>query len=152
HSFLDTRSSCHEIDIMPRSLAILILVLLPLTLAAADEPKPIDVLGEEASSVLTQVYAYDATIPLEARVVEQTERDDYTRERIVLRGVYGFLVTCYLQLPPSANGKCPCVLLLHGWSGSKENWWQQGNYISGGEARQALLAAGVAVLALDAQC
>jgi pimeloyl-ACP methyl ester carboxylesterase len=44
------------------------------------------------------------------------------------------------------------VLLLHGWSGSKEHWWQDGNYISGGNLRKALLAAGFAVLALDAQC
>ena len=42
------------------------------------------------------------------------------------------------------------MLLLHGWSGSKEDWWKEENYISGGEMRKALLKAGYAVLALDA--
>jgi dienelactone hydrolase len=135
-----------------RIAAFQLLVFFLLLPAAAEEPKPIEVLGDEARSVLSQVYAYDATIPLEARIVEKTERDDYTREKIVFRGVNGFLVPAYLQLPPNVTGKSPCVLLLHGWSGSKENWWQDGNYISGGEARAALLAAGYAVLALDAQC
>jgi dienelactone hydrolase len=135
-----------------RAALLALLVSLPLPPAVAQEPAPIEMLGDEACRAVAEVYAYDATIPLEARVVEKTERDDYTREKIVFRGVNGFLVPCYLQLPPNSGPKNPCVLLLHGWSGSKENWWQDGNYISGGEARQALLAAGFAVLALDAQC
>jgi dienelactone hydrolase len=135
-------------------VALLIGACFPTLSQAADPPStaPIETLGDEACRAVAEVYAYDAAIPLEARVVEKTERDDYTREKIVFRGVNGFLVPGYLQLPPSVSGKSPCVLLLHGWSGSKENWWQDGNYISGGEARQALLAAGFAVLALDAQC
>jgi dienelactone hydrolase len=44
------------------------------------------------------------------------------------------------------------VLLLHGWSGSKENWFTEGNYISGGQVRRSLLEAGFAIFALDAQC
>ena len=135
-----------------RAALLALLVSLPLPPAVAQEPAPVEMLGDEACRAVAEVYAYDATIPLEARVVEKTERDDYTREKIVFRGVNGFLVPCYLQLPPNSGPKNPCVLLLHGWSGSKENWWQDGNYISGGEARQALLAAGFAVLALDAQC
>jgi dienelactone hydrolase len=44
------------------------------------------------------------------------------------------------------------VLLMHGWSGSKEHWWRKDNYISGGNVRESLLQCGYAVLALDAQC
>ncbi len=44
------------------------------------------------------------------------------------------------------------MLLLHGWSGSKESWWQDGGYISGGDLRRRLVEAGLAVMALDAQC
>ncbi|MEX0977441.1 MAG: alpha/beta fold hydrolase [Pirellulales bacterium] len=130
--------------------------------ARADEPTSgqsasaatsgIERLGEEASRALAHVYDYDATIPLEARIVEKSEKDDLVREKIVFRGASGFLVPAYLQFPKSPAGPYPCVLLLHGWSGSKENWWQDGNYISGGNVRRALLAAGYAVLALDAQC
>ena len=42
------------------------------------------------------------------------------------------------------------VVLIHGWSGGKENWWEDGNYINGGEMRKALLESGYAVMALDA--
>lgn len=148
-----------------RSHSVALLVVISLTWSArADDPAalcpgapptalaPIAVLGDEACRAVAEAYAYDPTIPLEARVVEKVDRDGTPREKIVFRGVNGFLVPGYLQLPPAAQGKSPCVLLLHGWSGSKENWWQEGNYVSGGEAREALLAAGFAVLALDAQC
>jgi dienelactone hydrolase len=117
----------------------------------ADAP-PIEQLGEEACRAVTQFYDYDRTIPLEARIVEKVKKEDVLREKIVFRGAQGFLVPAYLQFPPSGTGPFPCVLLLHGWSGSKENWWQDVNYISGGIVRKALLEAGFAVLALDAQC
>ena len=131
-------------------------------MARADEPasapsataatSSIERLGEEASRAIAHVYDYDATVPLEARIVEKAEKDDLVREKIVFRGAQGFLVPAYLQLPAGGAAPYPCVLLLHGWSGSKENWWQDGNYVSGGNLRKALLAAGYAVLALDAQC
>ena len=109
-------------------------------------------LDEEASRAIARAFDYDATIPLESRVVEKVKKDDLTREKVVFRGVQGFLVPAYLQLPPDAAGPFPCVLLMHGWSGSKEDWWRDGNYVSGGNLRQALLAAGFAVMAIDAQC
>jgi len=116
------------------------------------ETAAIQQLGPEASRALAQVFEYDGSIPLEARVVEKIERDETVREKIVFRGAQGFLVPGYLQYPASGAGPYPCVLLLHGWSGSKESWWQDGGYISGGNVRRALLAKGFAVLALDAQC
>jgi dienelactone hydrolase len=121
-----------------------------LAVAAAEEPA-IERLGEEASRAIGQLYEYDASVPLEARVVEKTERDGAVREKIVFRGAQGFWVPGYLQLP-AGEGAAPCVLLLHGWSGSKESWWQDGGTIKGGDARRALVEAGFAVLALDAQC
>jgi dienelactone hydrolase len=145
-------------------MAVLTRVLLALLLLAgsleahgwAAEPAAtlsvIERLDDEGARAVAQAYQYERTIPLEARVVEKVKKDGPTREKIVFRGVQGFLVPGYLQFPAGNAGPHPCVLLLHGWSGSKENWWQDGGYISGGNARQALLAAGFAVLALDAQC
>jgi len=131
---------------------LLLTCLIVAARAGADPPPKIDRLGEEAASAVARNYDYDATIPLEARVVERTERDGLRRDKVVFRGVQGFLVPGYLEFPLGMEGRLPCVLLLHGWSGSKDAWWQDGNYISGGELRKALLAAGFAVLALDAQC
>jgi len=110
-----------------------------------------EAVGEEAFKVLTAFYDYDPQIPLEARVVDLQETATSVRRKVVFRSARSFLVPGYLELPKAGEPPYPCVLLLHGWSGSKENWWEDGNYISGGEARTALLAKGYAVFALDAQ-
>jgi dienelactone hydrolase len=105
-----------------------------------------------ALQVLLRVYEYDPEIPLDARIVERFDVDGIPREKIVFRGAQGFYVPGYLQLPTSRRDPVPCVLLLHGWSGSKAHFWSDNNYISGGNVRKALLKDGFAVLALDAQC
>jgi dienelactone hydrolase len=109
-------------------------------------------LSDDAFRLLLQVYDYDPAIPLDARIVERIERDGQPREKIVFRGAQGFYVPGYLQLPRDRAKPLPCVLLLHGWSGSKEHFWTDNNYISGGNVRRGLLNEGFAVLALDAQC
>lgn len=129
-----------------------IIALLSASKLRAEDPAPIEWLGEEAARALAEVYAYDRTVPLEPRIVDRIERDGTVREKIVFRGAQGFLVPGYLQYPVESKGPLPCVLLLHGWSGSKESWWQDGGYLSGGNVRKGLLGAGLAVLALDAQC
>jgi dienelactone hydrolase len=120
--------------------------------AAASVTEKLDRLSDDAVRLLFQVYDYDPTIPLEGRVVERVPKEGVPREKIVFRGAQGFYVPGYLQLPPKHSGPAPCVLLLHGWSGSKEHFWVDNNYISGGNVRRALLAEGFAVFALDAQC
>ncbi|MEZ6054835.1 MAG: alpha/beta fold hydrolase [Planctomycetaceae bacterium] len=119
-----------------------------------NEPEVADVerLGAEATQAVMRFYDYDPSIPLEARIVEKKDQDGYSREKIVFRGVQGFLVPAYLQYDSAVTGTQPCVLLLHGWSGSKEHWWIDDNYISGGNVRRALLKAGYVVFAIDAQC
>ena len=134
-------------------VGLLILCLLVSDRVLAQQPAlAIEWLDDEASRAIAHVYDYEASLPLEARIVEKVKKDDVQREKIVFRGVQGFLVPGYLQLPPAGAGPFPCVLLMHGWSGSKEDWWRDGNYVSGGNLRQALLAAGFAVMAIDAQC
>ncbi|WP_339908532.1 alpha/beta hydrolase family protein [Symmachiella dynata] len=122
----------------------------------ADEPKPsppIERLSEEACRAASRVFDYDAKIPLESRIVEKkTDEDGYVREKVVFRGAAGELVPGYLQLPQTEAEQHPCVLLLHGWSGAKDRWFVDGGYMSGGQVRKALLAAGYAIFALDAQC
>lgn len=115
---------------------------------AQSVPEPV---GEEAYGVLKAFYDYDADIPLEARVVELKETETSVRRKVVFRGARSFLVPGYLEFPKNAQPPYPCVLLMHGWSGGKENWWENDNYIYGGIARKALLDKGWAVFALDAQ-
>jgi dienelactone hydrolase len=126
-----------------------LLVVAPIFCCAGEEAVR---LSDDAFHLLLQVYEYDPVIPLDARIVERIEKDGLPREKIVFRGAQGFYVPGYLQLPPNQRPPVPCVLLLHGWSGSKEHFWTDNNYISGGNVRRALVDAGFAVFALDAQC
>ena len=116
---------------------------------SAEEEKP--PVGEEAYEVLKAFYDYDASVALEARIVEKVEEAEGIRYKVVFRSARGFLVPGYLETPAAGAAPYPVVLLLHGWSGCKGDWWNDGSYISGGVARKALLEAGYAVFALDAQ-
>ncbi|MCP4640929.1 MAG: alpha/beta fold hydrolase [bacterium] len=132
-----------------------ILVLCGLVLAAAcwsfgDEAEPYPRVSKDAFEARLPFFDYNRDIPLDGRAVRERKSEHSLRWKFVFRGVQGFLVPGYLEVPKKAEKPYPLVVLLHGWSGGKENWWEEGNYISGGEMRAALLEAGYAVLALDA--
>ena len=118
--------------------------------ALSEDVQPYPRISEEAFKARLLFFDYDKTIPLEGRVVQQWDMDGGKRQKIVFRGAQGFLVPGYIQFPKTGQKPWPLVLLLHGWSGSKEEWYKDNNFISGGEMRKALLEAGYAVLALDA--
>ena len=120
--------------------------------AIGAEPGPrIPKVSDETRAAIAGFYDYDPSIPLAARVVDRDSLDTGVRERVVFRGVRGFLVSAYLERPAATAAPAPVVLLLHGWSAAKDRWWLDGGYISGGDLRRALLAAGYAVFAVDAQ-
>ena len=119
-----------------------------LELAPGAEPYPR--VSREVFQARLPFFAHEPAIPLEARVVGMQERPEAIREKIAFRGAQGFLVPGYLELPKQRTERHPLVLLLHGWSGSKEAWHVDGNIHSGGFMRRALIEAGYAILALDA--
>lgn len=131
--------------------AFLLVVISGLTLIgvlpAQELPKPI---GEEAFGVLKAFYEYDTEIPLEARVVELKDEVSSVRSKVVLRGARSFLVPGLLEIPKGVEAPYPCVLLMHGWSGSKDSWWKRRSYGTK-NLRSTLLEKGYAVFALDAQ-
>jgi dienelactone hydrolase len=118
-------------------------------MAWAAEAKPFPRITEEAFKARLSFFEYNQAVPLEGRIVREWNQQT-KREKIVFRGAQGFLVPGYLEFPGSAQKPCPLILLLHGWSGSKEDWYKDDNGISGGVMRKALLNEGYAVLALDA--
>jgi hypothetical protein len=95
-------------------------------------------ISEEAFRARLGFYVAEKRIPLDARVVRQWDSSGTLREKIVFRGAQGFLVPGYLEFPKTAAKPYPLVMLLHGWSGSKEDWYVDGNNHSGGEMRKAL--------------
>jgi dienelactone hydrolase len=117
---------------------------------ASEPPVPYPRITKEAFEARLPFFNYDTSLPLEGRVVQQWNSDEAVREKIVFRGAQGFLVPGFIEVPKKAPKPAPLVLLLHGWSGSKQNWWEEKNIVSGSEMRKALLDAGYAVLALDA--
>ena len=116
----------------------------------AQEAQPYPRVSKEAFEARLPFFEYDRDIPLDARIVLEKKFERSIRYKLVFRGVQGFLVPGYLEFPAQAEKPAPLVLLLHGWSGSKDNWWEEDGYISGAEMRTSLLDAGYAVLALDA--
>lgn len=138
-----------------RALSVKCLVLalalwLPALPAKAAEPAPYPRISEEAYRGRLPFFDYPNDVPLEGRVAREWDRETTRRQKIVFRGAQGFLVPGYLEFPKKAVKPYPLVLLLHGWSGSKEQWYEEENIVSGGALRKALLDAGYAVMALDA--
>ena len=82
--------------------------------------------------------------------MQEWKSDGRLKQKFVFRGAQGFLVPGYIEFPNTNPQPWRLVLLLHGWSGGKEDWYNDDNYINGGVMRKALLGAGYAVLALDA--
>lgn len=118
--------------------------------ARAEEAAPYPRISEEAFKARLPFFDYDKSIPREGRVVQEWKQDGGLRQKIVFRGAQGFLVPGFVEFPKSNRPPYRLVLLLHGWSGGKQDWYADDNYINGGVMRKALLAAGYATLALDA--
>ncbi|MCK5861495.1 MAG: alpha/beta fold hydrolase [Candidatus Hydrogenedentes bacterium] len=118
--------------------------------AFAENSAPYPRITEEAFKSCVPFFKCDSTIPLEARIVQEWDNKNSLRQKIVFRGAQGFLVPGLFEIPKQGEKPYPLVLLLHGWSGSKANWYEDNNFISGGIMRKALLESGYAVLALDA--
>lgn len=107
-------------------------------------------ISEEAFKARLPFFDYDKSIPLEGRIVQEWKQAGGLRQKFVFRGAQGFLVPGFIEFPNSNPPPYRLVLLLHGWSGGKDDWYHDDNYINGGLMRKALLDAGYATLALDA--
>jgi dienelactone hydrolase len=118
--------------------------------SVGEEAQPYPRVSREAFEARLPFFAYDKDIPLDGRAVFEKDAERSTRWKVVFRGVQGFLVPGYLEIPKDAEKPYPLVVLMHGWSGNKDGWWDENNYISGSEMRTALLESGYAILAFDA--
>jgi hypothetical protein len=137
-----------------RTLALTTLALFVLPVvgdAQQGAAKALAPIGSDAFEVMRHVFAYDLGIPLDARVVDTVDHDGSTREKIVFRGPRDSRVPGYLAAPTGGTPPYPCVLVMHGIGSSKEDWWEDDSFPSGGLLTRQLLAAGFAVLTLDAE-
>ncbi len=107
--------------------------------------------GEEAFGIIRQAYEYDRDLPLNAVVMETLDMDTCTRQLIAFDSVGDSRVPGYLAIPKTGVKPFPCVILLHGYTGNKGEWWQDDSFYAGGLVSKAFLTSGYAVLALDAR-
>lgn len=137
------------------SLLCLVLCLFSLSIQGYQNDKKAELqkmlLGDEAFQAILQFYQYDKEIPLDAAVAETMDEKQYVREKIVFRGANDYRVPGYLAVPKTGTSPYPCVLQIHGMTLSKEDFWGSDSYHKGHLLTPALLDAGFAVLALDAQ-
>jgi dienelactone hydrolase len=131
-------------------LRFVALVLLASSLSA-QEATPLDSVSDEAFRTLADFYGYDALLPLDARVLKREDAPAYTREKVVFTGGRGDRVPAFVMLPKEGKAPHPVVLLIDGWMGGKDRWWEDDTWPRGGLAIKALAAQGFAALVLDAQ-
>lgn len=127
---------------------------LSFALVFAQEPSVSDFTpaSPDAFAAILQFYQYDSTIPLETKIVKEPEMfREKTREKIVFTGVNDKRVPGYLELPKSGDAPYPCILLIHGLTSSKDEWWDVNSPTHGVELTQSLLKSGFAVAAIDAE-
>ena len=118
--------------------------------ARSEETNAYPRISAEAFKARLPFFDYDKSIPLEGRIVQEWKQDGRLRQKFVFRGAQGFRVPGLIEFPSTNQKPWRLVLLLHGWSGGKDDWYHDDNYINGGIMRKALLDAGYATLALDA--
>ena len=101
----------------------------------------------EAFAVMSDFLNYDKEIPLSPRIAATSEEANHTLEKIIFQGTHDDRVPGYLAIPKNGTGPYPCVILLHGIGGSKDNWWGD----TGISLTTELIQSGYSVLTLDAQ-
>lgn len=107
--------------------------------------------SDETFSMLQEFFKYDKSIPLNVKTVAKENFKTYTREKFVFAGFQNSRVPGYLAIPKMNKANYPCMLLLHPGAGSKEDWWTDSSLIKGFSLVKNLLAAGYAVMTLDAE-
>lgn len=131
-------------------LAIVLLVLLVghASIALAQE-EILEPATHEQREALSQFLEYNDEAELRAVVIEETEAEAHTRQKIVFTGVQNSRVPAYLALPTTAAKPYPVVILIDGIYGSKERWFEEDSWPRGRAVTDRLIAEGFAVMSLD---
>lgn len=107
--------------------------------------------SEEVFTTIQEFFKYDKNIPLNVKIVAKENFKTYTREKFVFTGFRNSRVPGYLAIPKSGKTSYPCMVLLHPGAFSKEDWWTDSSLINGFSLVKKLLAAGFAIMTLDAE-
>lgn len=128
-----------------RTILILLFAFAGVGRAPAQTP-----VGDEAFSVIRQLYEYDASLPLNAKIVQKIDSAAFMRETFVIDGWRGSRVPGLIAFPKPRASRSPVIVLIDGIGGWKERWWQSTSWNRGRVLIDTLLANGYAVIMIDA--
>jgi dienelactone hydrolase len=117
--------------------------------ANADAQTPLTGVSKEVFRAIAQFYEYDRSVPLDGHVVSKQDYAGSSQEKIVFTGVNYSKVPSFLLLPNDGKKKHPVVLIVDGYSGTKERWLVDDSWPLGGLVTKSLLKAGFAVMICD---
>jgi dienelactone hydrolase len=132
-----------------RICATLCALAVALTVLAQEDEIP-EPYTDGEFALAADFMSYDASIPLDAAMVGETEFDTQTRYKVAFRGSRDEIIPGFLSIPKEGDGPFPCVLLMHGLGSRKQAWWGD-EFTSGAEMSGRLAALGYAAFALDAK-
>lgn len=132
---------------MKKSLILLLLLSLNFVSSFGQETNQPDGFND----LVRDFFEYDRQENLNVVETLVEETDQYKKQKIVFDGFRKNRVPGYTATPKQVDGPFPCVLLFHSGIGSKDVWWEEESFESGKLLVDQLLAAGYAVLMLDAQ-
>ncbi len=118
--------------------------------AAADSAAVPPPIGDQAFRILSDFFTYDDTLALHAVTIDTVRTADWTRVKFAFDGWRGSRVPGLLGLPAHGKAPYPVVVEIDGVGGWKERWWTADSWPRGKSATDSLLAAGYAVVAIDA--
>jgi dienelactone hydrolase len=131
---------------MKKMLVLLLLLSLNLTNSFGQENDP----SSGFNDLVRDFFAYHRQENLNVKEKLMEETDQYKKHKIVFDGFGKNRVAGYLATPKAVDGPYPCILLFHSGIGSKNVWWEEDSFEHGKLLVDQLLAAGYAVLMLDA--
>lgn len=115
----------------------------------ADAQTPLPVVSKEVYQAIAQFYEYDRKIPLDAHIASKQDYAGASNERIVFTGANYSKVPSFLITPKDGKEKHPVILIVDGYSGTKERWLQDDSWPLGGLVTKSLLKNGFAVMICD---
>lgn len=115
----------------------------------AEAKASLPVVSNEVFQAIAQFYEYDRNMPLDAHIVWKQDYAGSSQEKLVFTGVNYSKVPSFLMIPKDGKEKHPVVLIVDGYSGTKERWLQDDSWPLGGLVTKSLLKAGFAVMICD---
>lgn len=130
---------------MERAILLLVLLISTAATAAAQQPA-----SDETFDILRDLFTYEASLPLNARVVQRLDSATFRRDKFIIDGWRGSRVPGLIAFPKNNAARHPLVVLIDGIGGWKERWWSSASWNRGRLLIDNLLANGYAVAMMDA--